>query len=243
MVKHDIEQRKLDDEVAQKLTQIHALQVSEVEKMLAIHRQRQQLEDVKLKEAWKVKQQLLWDRVESVIKLEEDKVAMKLEEERKKREEEERKRKEEELKKRLAEERRLQEEAEKKRAEEEMRKKEEEKVRQQMEEEKRRQQLEELNKRRLAEEIELRRMLSFNQADDDWRVARENLAVRVSKSPLETETSNCFKRQRLKSGPMKFVKEQKALRSEWSKLRRQIVPKIGQLTNDAQAISQIVRCL
>ena len=40
---------------------------------------------------------------------------------------------------------------------------------------------------------------------------------------------------------MKFVKGEKTLKSEWSKLRRQIVPKIGQLTNDAQAISQIVR--
>lgn len=39
---------------------------------------------------------------------------------------------------------------------------------------------------------------------------------------------------------MKFVKADKTLKSEWSKLRRQIVPKIGQLTNDAQAISQIV---
>ena len=42
---------------------------------------------------------------------------------------------------------------------------------------------------------------------------------------------------------MKFVKEEKALKSERSKLRRQIMPKIGQLTSDAQAISQIVRCL
>jgi hypothetical protein len=41
---------------------------------------------------------------------------------------------------------------------------------------------------------------------------------------------------------MKFVKGDKTIKSEWSKLRRQIVPKIGQLTNDAQAISQIV-CL
>ena len=178
MIEHDFERKRLDDEVAQKLTQIHARQVSEVEKVLAIHRQRQQLEDMKLKEAWKVKHQQLWERVESVIKLEEDKVAKKVEEERKKREEGERRRREEELKKRLAEEKRLEEEAAKKKAEEEMRKKEEEKARQLMEEEKRRQDLEELNKRRLAEEVELRRMLSFNQADDDWRVARENLAVR-----------------------------------------------------------------
>jgi len=39
---------------------------------------------------------------------------------------------------------------------------------------------------------------------------------------------------------MKFMKGDKPLKSEWSKLRRQIVPKIGQLTNDAQAIHNIV---
>ncbi len=39
---------------------------------------------------------------------------------------------------------------------------------------------------------------------------------------------------------MKYMKGDKALKSEWSKLRRQIVPKIGQLTNDAQAIHKIV---
>ena len=60
---------------------------------------------------------------------------------------------------------------------------------------------------------------------------------------LENRYLIVFEQQRLKSGPMKFVKQEKTLKSDWSKLRRQIVPKIGQLTNDAQAISQIVSCL
>ena len=39
---------------------------------------------------------------------------------------------------------------------------------------------------------------------------------------------------------MRTVKSSKELRAEWGKLRRSIVPKIGQLTNDPVAISRIV---
>jgi hypothetical protein len=45
----------------------------------------------------------------------------------------------------------------------------------------------------------------------------------------------------VKSNPLKFVKSDKALKASWGALRRQIVPKIGQLTNDPNAISRIVR--
>lgn len=38
---------------------------------------------------------------------------------------------------------------------------------------------------------------------------------------------------------MKHVKSQKPLKSTWSTLRRQITPKIGQLTNDTQSINLI----
>ena len=37
-------------------------------------------------------------------------------------------------------------------------------------------------------------------------------------------------------GPMKHVKANKPFKSAWSAIRRQITPKIGQLTNDAQSI-------
>lgn len=47
--------------------------------------------------------------------------------------------------------------------------------------------------------------------------------------------------QKLKNGPMKTVKADKALKSVWAAGRRQITPKIGQLTNDAQTINRIVR--
>ena len=39
---------------------------------------------------------------------------------------------------------------------------------------------------------------------------------------------------------MKLVKSQKELKATWSALRRQITPKIGQLTNDPQEITRMV---
>lgn len=39
---------------------------------------------------------------------------------------------------------------------------------------------------------------------------------------------------------MAVVKADKALKSEWSKVRRQITPKVGQITNDEQSIETIV---
>src|ERR1700691_1238547 len=45
--------------------------------------------------------------------------------------------------------------------------------------------------------------------------------------------------QRLKYGPMQHVKSTKQLKSTWSSLRRQITPKIGQLTNDPTSINLI----
>jgi nucleoporin GLE1 len=45
----------------------------------------------------------------------------------------------------------------------------------------------------------------------------------------------------LKYGVMKKVKADKQLKKEWGDIRRQITPKIGQLTNDDESISLIVR--
>lgn len=39
---------------------------------------------------------------------------------------------------------------------------------------------------------------------------------------------------------MKMVKSDKALKAIWSASRREITPKIGQLTNDSNAIMRIV---
>ncbi|KAJ3510514.1 hypothetical protein NMY22_g15958 [Coprinellus aureogranulatus] len=45
--------------------------------------------------------------------------------------------------------------------------------------------------------------------------------------------------QALKDNVMAVVKANKALKSEWSKVRRQITPKVGQITNDEQSIDTI----
>lgn len=45
----------------------------------------------------------------------------------------------------------------------------------------------------------------------------------------------------VKSNPLKFVKSNKELKASWGTIRRQIIPKIGQLTNDPTSISRIVR--
>jgi len=46
--------------------------------------------------------------------------------------------------------------------------------------------------------------------------------------------------QNLKAGPMKKVKGDKQLKSQWSTIRRQITPKIGQLTQDIESVTRIV---
>lgn len=49
--------------------------------------------------------------------------------------------------------------------------------------------------------------------------------------------------QALKDNVMAVIKSDKALKAEWSKVRRQITPKVGQITNDEQSIETIVSLL
>ncbi|KDQ53898.1 hypothetical protein JAAARDRAFT_416034 [Jaapia argillacea MUCL 33604] len=72
----------------------------------------------------------------------------------------------------------------------------------------------------LKQEENERQTLGLTTAEEDWRLARETL-------------------KKLKGGPMKNVKSNKELKSEWGKLRREITPKIGQLTNDTREINRI----
>ncbi|KAF7982699.1 hypothetical protein HWV62_26536 [Athelia sp. TMB] len=173
-------------------------------------------EEEELRRRWALYQKDIWARVENGIKWEESRVQAEIEVERKKREEVEKKQREEEAKRRLAE--------EKKKAEADRKQQEEEAIRKEKErEEQQRIQEEEVVKaRKVAEqaEAEERKALGLTTADEDWRSARAML-------------------KQLKSGPMKNVKSQKQLKSTWSALRRQITPKIGQLTNDAQSINLI----
>lgn len=195
--------------------------------MLDSAKEMQRKEETNLRQMWKVRDQLLWERIEAGIRVEEERLARRLEEERKARDEEDRKRKEEENAKKKAEEENAKKaEMERKKAEEEKKKVEEEKKK--VEEKKR---LEEETQRKEKEAEE-------NPAYDDWRVARQNLLVSVKfllYYPILTGHMQSLKQ------PVRYVKSNKELKSAWGILRRQIVPKIGQLTNDPQAISLIVR--
>ncbi|THG95195.1 hypothetical protein EW026_g6411 [Hermanssonia centrifuga] len=195
---------------------LHKKQADDIQSKLNIYRSMQQMEEAKMREGWKERDRQLWERVERVIKMEEDKVKVKLEAERRRQQEEERRRKE-------VEERLKQEEERKQQALEKKRKEEEEKRQMEArEEEVKRQQLE-LEKQRVEQEQaeqEERKAIGLTTAAEDWRRGREML-------------------KKLKSGPMAIVKADKSLKSLWSAGRRQITPKIGQLTNDAQAIGRI----
>ena len=156
------------------LASAHSRQVAEVEAQLASLDLRRKTEEARLYDAWKERDRKLWERIEGVIKVEEDKVKARLEAERKVREEAERKRREDEERRRLEEEKKREEE-ERKRKEEEDRKLEEE-IEQAMrqadefEAEQRREQLE--------EEEQGRNALGLTTADEDWKWARKTLLVR-----------------------------------------------------------------
>ncbi|KAF8154531.1 GLE1-like protein-domain-containing protein [Crassisporium funariophilum] len=215
----EVQERSRAEE-EKRLAALHLSQAESLQRTLKAASLQQQNDDNRLLESWKQRDQQLWQRIENAIKMEQDKLAKRLEEERKIKEEEERTRREAELKRRLQEEKLLQAETAKRQAEEEKKKQEEEELRKEKEGEENLKLMAEMRERRAGEEVELRKLLGFNHADDDWRVARENL-------------------HNLKAGPIRHVKANKDLKAEWGKLRRQIVPKIGQLTNDPQAISRI----
>ena len=189
--------------------------------MLDRAKELQQKEETKLKQRWKLRDQLLWERIEAGIKVDEERV-----EEEKKRLEEEKQRKEKEAE-------------EKKRAEEEKRRLEEESRRKEKEAEEKERAEEE--KRRLEDETQRkeREAQENNPAYDDWRVARQNLLASVKLLNIHYLLLTGLI-QSLKQ-PVRHVKSNKELKAAWGILRRQIVPKIGQLTNDPQAISLIVR--
>ncbi|KAI6112286.1 GLE1-like protein-domain-containing protein [Pisolithus croceorrhizus] len=115
-----------------------------------------------------------------------------------------------------AERRRHEEEEKKRRQLEEQRKADEEIRRAKEEGERREREIQEAEKRKKEkedEEAESRKLIGLVSANEDWN---------------------------LKSGPMKTVKGEKALKSRWSAIRRQITPKIGQLTQDRATITRII---
>ncbi|PFH48824.1 hypothetical protein AMATHDRAFT_149026 [Amanita thiersii Skay4041] len=192
---------------------LHAQQIAEVQNHLNALRLQRQSEEQKLREAWKARDRMLWERIEGVIKLEEDKFKRKLEEEKRIKAEEEQRR-------RLEEERRKMEAERKKKEEEEARRKKEQQEREEAEAKQRQEEEERTRLERLKTEKDQRQIMGLSTADEDWQNTRAML-------------------HKLKNECIKVVKANKALKSEWNSLRRQITPKIGQLTNDSEAIRRI----
>lgn len=140
---------------------VHAQQVAEVQKQLAALKIRQQADVSTLVSSWQGQDKKFRDRIEGVIRLEEEKLRVKLEAERKAREEAERKRREEEERRKAEEEKkRLEEEAEAaaKRENEER---------------------ERLRREKLDAEEQGRMQLGMSMAEEDWVHARETLKVNI----------------------------------------------------------------
>ncbi|EDR10205.1 uncharacterized protein LACBIDRAFT_318370 [Laccaria bicolor S238N-H82] len=216
---HD-EQDRIRAAEAKRIAAHHEQQLAEVQGKLNALRLQQQAAETKLREDMKARDKLLWQRVESVIKMEEDKVKARLEKEKKAREEEERLAKEAELKRRLEEEKKKEEEERKRKEAEEAQRLVDDKKKKEEEEERARITEEKEKTERLKAEQEQRNAMGMTTAEHDWNKARDNLV-------------------HLKGKAMKFVKSNPELKAEWGKGRRQITPKIGQLTNDEGAITRI----
>ncbi|KAG1813684.1 GLE1-like protein-domain-containing protein [Suillus subaureus] len=197
----------------QLLANMHAAQLAEVQKQLAALQVRQQAEVNRLVSSWQEQDKTFHGRIEGVIRVEEERLRAKLEAERKAREEVEKKRKEEE------ERRKVEEEVKRKEEEQAQRQREAEAAAKHQEEEKER-----LRREKLDAEEQGRAQLGMSLAEEDWVHARETL-------------------KNLKAGPMKTVKGNKPLKSQWSAIRRQITPKIGQLTQDIDSVARITQQL
>jgi len=143
---------------------MHSQQVAEVQKQLAALQVRQQADMNVLVSSWQEQNKKFHDRVESVIRLEEERLRVKLEAERKAREEAERKRKEEEDRRKAEEEKRRLEEEKKREAEATAKREIEERER--------------LRREKLDAEERGRVHLGMSLAEEDWVHAREVLLVK-----------------------------------------------------------------
>ncbi|KAG6900452.1 hypothetical protein C0993_010499 [Termitomyces sp. T159_Od127] len=216
---HDAQDRGRTAEMERRAVR-YANQMQEIEVHFERLRLKAKQEEDQLLRDLKMRQTKIWEGIEGVIKIEEEKLRAKLAEEARQREEEERrreqKRKEEEETRKAKEEK---EAAEKKAREEEARKAEEEKRKQKEKEEeaaqlKRTQELEEVQQQ------EIRRMVGLTTPEADWKLYH-----------------GCL--ENTKRDTMKQVKADQGARSLWSKGRREITPKLGQLTSDAGEINRI----
>lgn len=150
----------------QRLAAFHKAQLQEIENQLKVLDAKKRSDEQKFKAHCQERDKRQWNRIESVIKFEEDKVKAKLEAERKAKEEEERRKQAEEEQKRLEAEKQKLEELQKRLQKE----KEEQEQRQRDQEQK-----EALEKEK--SEASGRSELGFSTASEDWTQARNVLKV------------------------------------------------------------------
>ncbi|KAJ8073903.1 Nuclear pore complex nucleoporin component [Marasmius tenuissimus] len=204
----------------ERLSLLHAKEQSDVNASLEKFRLQYQQAEAKLREGLENRNKFLWDRIETSIKLDQEKAQAKWDEERRIKEAEEKRRREEEERQRREETQRRLEAEKKKREEEEARQKKEEEERKEREDKERREKEAKERADRLKAEESSRKQTGMTTSEEDWAKARGNLNI-------------------AKSQGTRVVKNDKAMKSTYLAGRRQIIPKVGQLTNDAEAIARV----
>ncbi|KAG5723958.1 Nucleoporin gle1 [Termitomyces sp. T112] len=216
---HDAQDRGRTAEMERRAAR-YAHQVQEIEMHFERLRLKAKQEEDQLMKDMKARQTKIWEGIEGVIKAEEEKLRAKLAEEARQREEEERKRdqkrKEEEEARKAKEEK----EAAEKRAREEEAREAEEEIRRQKEQEEEAARLRRAQELEEVQQQEIRRIVGMTTAEADWKLYHDLLEA-------------------TKRDTMKTVKADQGGKSLWSKGRREITPKIGQLTSDPGEINRI----
>ncbi|KAL0568283.1 Nuclear pore complex nucleoporin component, partial [Marasmius crinis-equi] len=224
---HESLQSRLDATHAQnrsqeteRLRSQQAREEAEVNSLLERLRLRQQEAEAKLRDGLENRNKMLWDRIEMGIRLDQEKAQAKWDEERRVKEAEEKRQREEQERLRREEVQRRLEAEKKQREEEEARAKREEEERKEREENERREKEARERTERLKAEESARKQTGMTTPEDDWVKAREYLSV-------------------AKSQGTRVVKNDKGLKSQYLAGRRAIIPKIGQVTNDPEAIARV----
>ncbi|GJJ12921.1 hypothetical protein Clacol_007168 [Clathrus columnatus] len=208
----DIHKERLKESYDSQLLEVTAI----LEKM-NLHRKN---EEARLVAEYQERERRLWQRIDTVIQAEEDRVRRQLEEEEKARkEEEERKRKEEERKKAEIERKRKEEQEKALQAEVERKKKEKEE-----QEAKDREEREAREKEAASKLEKARSTVGFRSAKTDWNDARTHLEL-------------------VKRKVLPAIKADDVLRPHLSKARRFITPKIGQLVDSRHEIERIAKSI
>ncbi|KAK0495749.1 GLE1-like protein-domain-containing protein [Armillaria luteobubalina] len=213
-----------------KRQQMELLQAKHAEEQRAVNaklsewRSRHQQAEAAMRQRWKERQDTLWRRIDAAIALDAGKVRKQMEEEQRIRDEEQRKVREAELKRRLEEEKKRTEEEKKRQEDEAEKKKKEEEEKKEREETERVEAEKKATQEKLEAQKGMREQLGMSTADHDWREARKTLQA------LKTEVLSVAKNKQGNSAEMKLT---------WGTFRRQITPKMGQLTHDEATINRI----